>query len=105
MNIIVRPYQPNDDALIYSTWTKNRWYSCGRREKPQPNKAQWFRDMIDMIKDIIGTGSVLIACSSEDPNLIAGYIASKDRKPVWIYVKENYRKQGIGTLLKKKVEE
>lgn len=104
MIIILRSPKADDEPLIYATWTKNRWYSEARQLQPQPSKKEWFQQKIAEIKHFLELGHVLVACPQDDPDLIVGYAAYQAGKPVWTYVKPNYRKQGIATLLQKKAE-
>lgn len=103
VSVILRPYQPNtDDPLIYSSWTKNNWYSP--KEKITVTKGQWFKMKIQAIKQTLLTSEVRIACLSDDLNVICGYCVLDDDKPIWIWVKDRYRKQGIAKLLMKPKE-
>lgn len=102
MKVIVREPVTSDEPLIYSTWSKNRWYSEAKRQTPQPDKRTWFLNKFAEIKEILSSRSVLIACSADEPNLIMGYAAIRNGEVIWSYVKQDYRNEGIESLLLKK---
>lgn len=96
--VVIRDYIPSmDDPLIYSSWTKNNWYSP--KEPIQIPKAEWFKLKIKSIKQVLETSSVRVACLSDDPNVIAGYAILDQGRVLWVWVKDRYRRQGIAKLL------
>lgn len=97
VQIIIRPYQPQtDDPLIYSTWTKSCYYA----DKSQViDKRDWFTQKIKEIRSHLENHTVCVACFQDDPNSILGYAVFEGHRLVWMYVKKNYRDQGIERLL------
>lgn len=96
-DVIVRPYDAEDDPYIYSTWTKYSWYSPKR--PILIGKKRYFKEKNEEIKAVLTEGIVKIACMQDDPSLIIGYIVVKDRKIAWICVKKDYHNQGVDAML------
>lgn len=98
INIVVRPFNPDrDEAMVYSTWRNSSFYSAMNRPTGTPSK--YFHDKTREIKKILTTAQVRIACFQDDPLVIVGYCVFTGNHLDWIYVKEDFRKKGIGTLL------
>lgn len=103
MKIIIRPYDPKiDNPYIYATWTKFAWYSP--KDPIVVSKKEWFKHKITQIQHALQEGQVKIACIDETPDVIMGYIIVKDGKVEWMCVKNQFRDQGIETLLIKSIK-
>ena len=99
IQIVVRDYNPKiDDPLIYSTWTQNSYY--GMEKRPAAKRA-WFKDKIQEIKKLLSEEPVHIACFKDDPITMVGYIVCTH----WLYIKKDYRKEGVDTLLINRLKE
>ena len=84
-----------DESFIYSTWLKS--YHVPRCPQPIYNIGQ--RHLINAILADKNT-SVKVACDSDNPELIFGYIVSGSGNSLhYLYVKGMYRGQGIGRSL------
>jgi hypothetical protein len=59
---------------------------------------------MDEVKEIVANSDCLIACLKEDQNIIISFIIHKDKKPIWSYTKVAFRKMGINSYLKRKIE-
>lgn len=98
MRIVVRGYAHAHDAgFVFSTWPKGAYYAAA--DKIHKSKRVWFNEMYDYVQLALETGRVLIACHDDTPNVIVGYAVQLDDTLEWVYVKEDYRKQGIATML------
>lgn len=103
VEIVIRPYSHlTDDPYIYSTWTRYAWYSP--KEPIKESKRIFFKNKSKEIKDILLTNQVNIACCSDSPYFIIGYIAVHDSKIAWMCVKKTYKDQGIEELLIKSMK-
>lgn len=97
--VIIRNYDHDRDApFIYSSWRNALWYA---EERDEGLAGMFYKkanqDIKHLIRDFFTT--VKIACLSDDPDQIVGYsVLSKDNLE-WVYVKIDYRKQGVATLL------
>lgn len=100
IRIIRRPFdKEQDQALLYSTWQLGLWGGMARAtDRPTPQFFSIHSRSIAKILDMPDT-RVEIACTSDNPGLIVGYAVLNKKHLHWIYVKEDYRKHGIGTLL------
>jgi hypothetical protein len=98
--VILRKFNPETDSgLIYSSWPKGVWHS--------PNgpinqvKTQWFTKFYQHVKHCLETGSVYIACMEDNPDFLLGYSVITGPLLEFVYVKKDFRNQGIATLLVK----
>ena len=100
LRIVLRPFVKADDqALIYSTWQLGLWGAVPRpSERPSPAFFGINTRAITKIIDNPGT-VVQVACASGNPIFIIGYSVMNKKHLHWVYVKEDYRRHGIGTLL------
>lgn len=100
LRIILRPFNPSEDqALVYSTWQLGLWGSTHRSsDRPTPS---FFVIQTRMISKVLANPDtkVRIACSSDNQMFIIGYSVMNQKHLIWVYVKDDYRKHGIGTLL------
>lgn len=104
VEVVVRPYDKNlDDPFIYSTWTKNVYYGMPK-PRPEPKK-DWFQNKIADIREMLLTHKVMVACFKGDPYVIVGYMVAGPDRVKWLYIKEDYRNQGIDDLLTKPLKE
>lgn len=96
--VIIRDFsQDQDQAFIYATWRLSSYYS---NLKPHTMQAKdYFSFKTAEIKELIKKAQVRIACLSDSPITIIGYSVSHGEHLYFVYVKEQYRKQGIGNLL------
>jgi hypothetical protein len=98
-HIVIRNFQPVDDSgFIYSTWPKNVFYS-GILNVNKHDKKRWFQEFYNYLQKLIPESEISIACMDDDKNTILGYSVVSGRTLQFIYVKELFRKQGIGSLL------
>lgn len=100
--IIIRDYNPGMDApLLFSSWRNCLWFDAHPAEtKPNPI---FFRQTTKKINNLLRDPhtKVRIACLQDDPNEIKGYATINNDTIEFVYVKLDYRKQGIATLLTK----
>lgn len=97
IEIIIRPFDmQKDQAFIYSSW-RNSYYSLA--EDPNINSNTWFRKKSEEIKATLPVALVRVACYKDSHRTIVGYSVSTGTHLDFIYVKADFRKTGIGTLL------
>lgn len=99
VTITLRPYRPSDDApFLYSSWRNALWYSESRDDKLS---GFFYSAASKEIKRLLGLESirVRIACKSDEPGFIVGYSVALGAHLFWVYVKSDYREQGIARLL------
>lgn len=102
MELVLRELLPDEQGFLYSTWLKS--YKSSKDVGPLPNNLYWpvLSQTIKQILETPGT-KVVVACNSEDPNQLFGYICSSWGAPEavvhYLYVKPTFRKNGIGKAL------
>lgn len=96
--IIVRPFETDlDQAFIYATWRNSMYYGSREYKAREPKEA--FKELTQEIRDILRHAKVRIACLEDAPTVIIGYCVFTDAHLDWVYVKEDFRQRGVGTLL------
>lgn len=98
LNIIARAYSADtDQAFVYTTWRNGMYYGSKEMKKRDPKIA--FKELTREIKDILKNATVRIACLEESPDVIVGYVVFTNKHLDWVYVKEEFRKQGVASLM------
>lgn len=97
--VVIRTYQESDAAFVFSTWRNSIWFD--KKERLDAAAPSFFREMTKKIKRKIKEpmASLRIACFSNDRNHIIGCALKVGSLLEWVYVKKDYRNQGVGTLL------
>jgi hypothetical protein len=100
-SVIIRAYDPNSDApFVFASWRNSVWFDTHTQNALDPRffriKTKEIRTFLDH-PDI----STRIACLNEDPDQIIGYAVLMNLTIEFVYVKQDYRNQGIATLLTK----
>lgn len=102
--VVLRPFNPKtDEPLIYATWRNGLWYG-GKRDRAL--SAEFYANTTKKILDLIHDKrtQIRIACLSNDPDQMIGYSFMRGTHIIWLYVKIDFRKQGVGKLLTKGFE-
>ncbi len=98
VSITVRPFdEQQDQAFIYSTWRNSQFY--GNKEAHTESPKVVFKEMTKEIKHILKKATVKVACLDYDPRIIVGYVVYTDAHLDWVYIKEDYRRVGIASML------
>lgn len=98
LSIVTRSFEPQlDQAMVYATWRNGRYY--GSRDRQHTNTKDEFRRLTKEIHEILHKATVRVACLEESPEVIIGYVVYTHNHLDWIYVKEDYRRQGIASLI------
>lgn len=103
-----RPYVENDIPFIHETWRKNYYKGANYSKHLSPQEFDAahrpIRNNILLKRD----ATIIVAASKEDPDVIIGWIAvqkplqSKGMFLHYLYVKEEFRRLGIGSELVKR---
>ena len=94
----VRPFDPDfDTPFLYSTWRNSAYYGIDKKDREEPKEA--FRLLTQEIKKILKFAKVRVACADNNPTHIMGYVVFTGNHLDWIYIKEDYRRMGIATLI------
>lgn len=98
MTVTIRPFNHDTDAgFVFSTWPKGAYY--GAIDPIYKSKRVFFNEMYDHVQVMLETAHVMIACLSEASDTIIGYAIRSEDVLEWVYVKEDFRKQGVAILL------
>lgn len=98
--VIIRPYQESDKPLIFSSWRNAIWYETHTGTDPRNDiDPKWFKEKTEEIKKCLESATVNMASLKSDPNFLVGYAVIKDKTVEFVYVKLDYRKQGIASIL------
>lgn len=99
VSVVLREYDQNEDqACIYATWRNAACYGVNKASRPKDEKA-FFKEQTVLIRDILKTAQVRIACLEDHPMTIIGYSVALETHLEFIYVKIEFRGKGIGRLL------
>lgn len=107
LDIIIRPYIKGiDEDYVFTSWVQSSYYSHYPKfpnlysiEKETKRSREFFKNKSRHINYILPMGDIKIACLKETPMVIIGYSVSFDKHLWYMYVKGDYRRQGVGTLL------
>lgn len=100
MEIIIRPFHHDKDVgLIYATFTKGLFF--GSKDRPKKDHIKFTQEFSPFLKELIQRATIFIACTKQDPDFLVGYTIIDNHILQWVFVKPDYRKNGIATLLVK----
>lgn len=99
MVISTRKFVESSDAgFIVDSMPKEVYFDAKESRKGRVHK-KWFEDYHQYLLGLFKTADIYIATTQDDPNFILGYSIFSESMIEFVYVKEAYRKQGIGTML------
>lgn len=99
MVISTRKFIESTDAgFIVDSMPKEVYFDAKESRKGRVHK-KWFEDYHQYLLGLFKTADIYIATTQDDPNFILGYSIFSESMIEFVYVKEAYRKQGIGTML------
>ncbi len=100
MQISIRAPIESDRAFIMSSWLRGNRFG-GNDFFTQVPQDVYFAEYTKVIDNILNSDSTLIrvASDAQQPLWTAGYSVSRGSILYWVYVKPEYRKQRIATLL------
>lgn len=99
--VVIRKYNPDEDnKLIFSTWRNAVWYDTHTLDEMDQAFYRWKTKEIKTILNLPDI-EVRVACSQNNKDHIIGYSVMNKNKIEFVYIKVDYRKEGIATLLTK----
>lgn len=97
--VVKRSFIPDmDEAFVYATWRNSKYYGTPGLKKSGDSK-EIFRQLTSDIRKILINARVNLACLQDDATFIVGYAVYTNTHLNWVYVRDDYRKNGIATLL------
>lgn len=101
-NLKIREGVADDLLFILRTWASGLYY--GNDFYKKIDKTDYFEKYPIILQNLIGRSSVHVACLSEDPDIIVGYVVFTSNVLHYVYVKKAWRKLGVAkSLLPKEV--
>lgn len=93
--IIIRPWNFNDEPLIFSSWLKGFRY--GNKYMELSDSAIYYSCYHKLIERILGDPRtiVLVACLKEDEDVVVGFSVICQNRLDWVFVKKQWRGNGI----------
>lgn len=101
INVLIRPAiltEEGDKNFIISSWLKE--YRDDSKFLRRVRPWVYYEEHHKRIHKALEQGSTLIAYRSEEPEVILGYV-NYDKILHWIYVRPEFRKEGVATQLLK----
>lgn len=97
--VAVRPAITDDIAFIFSTWLHN--FKSGSLFAKRIPYSVFFENHHRVLEHILARPEVqaLVACPSDSPDTIVGYLIHEENLVHYIYVKGAFRKLGVGRAL------
>lgn len=103
---LIRKALPNDVPFITNSWLKS--YRGSGEVQGIPNN-QYFFFQHKLIEAIVPRSIVIVAAAKEDPHIILGWLCAEVADTAlllhYAYVKNDYRKMGIGSGMLRFVKE
>ncbi len=100
MKIIIRSFNPATDiAFIYGTLIRGIYF--GAVDRSVLNLGPFTANLKPYVQDLLDHAKINIVSSIDAQEFLLGYSIIKPNKLEWIFVKPNYRNQGIATMLLK----
>lgn len=98
--VSIRPREDGDEAFLYRTWLEGHRVGSpafGVRLR----KTAYFTLHHPKCERLLGRSTVWIACPSDAPQVIAGYIVAEPAVPCihWLFVREGFKRLGLARLL------
>lgn len=97
--ILIRHYRPETDAAcVYACWRNALWFD---QKRPESEAVEFHKKANREIRATLKDATIKIAFPSNDDNHILGYAVLNEGILEWVYIKPDYRNQGIAKMLTK----
>lgn len=99
--VVIRPYESkSDDPFLFSSWRNSVWFDAHTNNQIDP---VFYRQKTKEIKILLNIPGVetRMACLKNNPDQIVGYSVLNHNTLEFVYVKLDYRNQGVAKLLAK----
>jgi hypothetical protein len=87
--------------MVYACWRNNLWGEKELGDERTPESTEFYTNLTKQIRETLKNAEVRIACLSHFPDVIIGYSVMTKKHLHWVFVKPEYRKTGVATLLTK----
>lgn len=97
VNVLLREGNEDDYAFVYATWLKglrhgNDWFEA-------IDADCYFNKYKEVVRHLLHTSKLVVACLSDEPDVVLGYVVTRGPVLHWVFVKKAWRKLGIGKRL------
>lgn len=96
-NIHTRPPVPADEAFVFATWLKSVYY--GNSWFKGIEKNHFMTAYRRVIGSLLLQSTTEVACLSDDPDVVVGYIVYSSDTLHYVYVKKAWRQLGVARKL------
>lgn len=93
----IRPASGSDLNFLYSTWLNS--YRCDSKIGKSTKKSVYFGEYYSVVDSILEKAKTLIACLSEEPNVIVGFLVFEPQVLHYCFTKESFRGLGVARSL------
>ena len=97
LTLAIRAAVPGDEGFVTANWLK-----VHRATGDWPrlmSSRRYFEGHARAIQELIARSRTLVACNVELPDQAFGYVVHAGRWLHWVFVKDQWRRLGIGTRL------
>ena len=97
--IVIRAYQETDAAFVFSSWRNAIWFD--KKDRTEGAAENFYKSLTKRIMKMLRKpdATLRIACRSTDRDHIIGCALKIGACLEWVYVKKDYRGEGVGKLL------
>lgn len=103
--VIIRPYNcQTDQKLVYASWRNAIWFDKHPGQTQQTEESDnYYKLATETINEYLRSTKTIVnmAVLQDNPDQIIGYSVMNQNVIIFCYVKLDYRRQGIATLLTK----
>ena len=94
--VVLRPMEEDDKAFIFATWLRSFRQSVAVRNVSDTIYFKFHHKLIELA---MSQGTTLCAVLEDSPSVVIGYINFGVDTINYAYVKNNFRRYGVGKLL------
>lgn len=94
--IVLRPAEAGDRNYVLSSWLRSHRSDSGQARRQGPD--YWERHH-RVVEALLGRAATMVACWSDDPDVIIGWACTEDRTVHYVYVRKEFRRMGIARML------
>lgn len=91
----LRPMRDLDTPLIFSSWLRSYRPSAD----PKVDKDVYYREHHKVVERLLREAEVVVATAEGDDDTVVGWVCSSPGVLHYVYVKEAFRRMGLGTWL------
>jgi GNAT superfamily N-acetyltransferase len=97
LSVAFRAALPDDEAIVF-----NAWLMAHRKHgdwPPRLSSQRYFAEHKATVAKLIARSRMLVACNEARPSQVLGFICWEGETLHWVFVKQPFRRNGIGRAL------